>query len=115
MNYKERFFQGLESDEIASDAIEFILENTESAINAKFIASIEVSVATENAMQKLYKIVAWSMFAHDGNLEISSGALERFSPDGEPCPVSIDPWARGTGTGINFHSDLCFSVFPFRQ
>lgn len=47
-------------------------------------------------MLKIYKIVAWSQYAHDGILDTNFNHIEKLTSDDEPTPVCIDPWARGT-------------------
>ena len=46
-------------------------------------------------MLKMMKVVAWSVAAHDGNIDRKK-QLEQRDPEGEPCRALMDPWARGT-------------------
>lgn len=95
--HKAKFLESIELDDVAIDAIEHLLISVEREITSNFLAKIEVPYATEQSMQKLYKILAWSTYTHDGLMDKKEPNLEKFQPDGEPSPVSIDPWARGTG------------------
>jgi hypothetical protein len=87
----------IEVDDIIDDAFNYLWESFDKALLLQLVENIEISVATEMAMMRLYKIAAWSTCAHDGAKLSPLEVLEEFTPDGEPVPVTIDPWARGTG------------------
>ena len=92
-----RIRSDIDTDDIISDVFDYLFQSFDAALTTKFIESIEIPVATEMAMMRLYKITAWATCEHDGKSTAPNGILELFTPDAEPEPVSIDPWARGTG------------------
>ena len=55
----------------------------------------KVPIAVDITMLKLMKVVAWSVAAHDGDIDRNK-QLEQREPEGEPCRSLMDPWARGT-------------------
>jgi hypothetical protein len=92
-----RILEDFEIDDVVADAFDLVWESFDKALLLKLVQDIEIPVATEMAMMRLYKIAYWSTCAHDGKQISESIPLEQYSPDEEPEPVVIDPWARGTG------------------
>ena len=86
-----------ETDDIVADAIDFIWAKLDDAFVLQMVKSIEISVSTDMAMKRIYKVTRLSTFSYDGIGVQSSQPLELLQPDSEPTPVSIDPWARGIG------------------
>lgn len=93
-----RFADSGESLDVALDSVEALLDSTGRAIDSKWLASLEIPLATDMAMLKISKLVAWAMMAHDGAVDVEQPALplEYYSPDAEPSRPAIDAWARGT-------------------
>jgi hypothetical protein len=121
----KRFTEEVYADEAASDIIYLVLSNVEDFIATQFISSIDVPLALEKSMNKIYKMVEWSTYSHDGVIsddfilppepptesdadstvpgsadnnedEDKYSHLEQLDCDDEPVPMTIDPWARGT-------------------
>jgi hypothetical protein len=122
----KRFTEEVYADEAASDIVDSILANVEGFIATQFISSIDIPLALEKSMTKIYKMVEWSTYSHDGIIDddfvlppeppVESDAdstvagaadnnsvdedaythLEELICDDEPVPMRIDPWARGS-------------------
>lgn len=94
----QRWMDDGQSLDSALDGIEFLLESTGRSIDAKWLASLEIPLATDLVMLKISKLVAWAMINHDGAVDTEQPALplEFYAPDVEPLLSPIDTWARGT-------------------
>jgi hypothetical protein len=98
-----RFHCDSEREEITHEIIEEILQSFSNEIDSKWIASLNIPIATEIAMNKLLSIVHLAMFPHDGVIEKEKNEkFEYFQPDNEPKPCPIDNWARGASKFIYF-------------
>lgn len=95
MQELSRFQESIHSNDCVSDAIEHLWSCVSSGITEKWLRTLELPIAIDMTMLKINKIVGWSVLSHDGVLD--GGFLEQLFPEAEPVPVSIDPWARGTG------------------
>jgi len=99
MNYSsQRFLDDSQAYEVSFDGVDAILGSTMKAIDAKWLASLEIPLATDMAMLKISKMIAWAQLVHDGELDASNPnfLLEFMQPDPEPAKPMIDTWARGT-------------------
>jgi hypothetical protein len=96
------FLEDVYSRECVDDAVEFLLENLSLVITKNWLGTIERPLAAEIAMLKMKKIVAWATSEYDGIDAKREEPLEHLRPDDEPIPVSLDPWARGTGDFFPF-------------
>jgi hypothetical protein len=97
-----RFQEDIYSTEIVNDAVEDIWNETSKVISSNWLKTIDIPIAVDMTMQKLEKIVSWSVLEYDGVLP-SEGKFEQRVAENEPLPAMIDPWARGTGIYIHFH------------
>lgn len=96
-----RFQESIYSNDCVTDAVDYVWTSVDEAITDKWLRTLELPIAIDMTMLKMAKIVAWSVASHDGEILSNNGfSLEKLTPDGEPLPVSIDPWARGTGNEI---------------
>lgn len=100
MQELSRFQELIHSNDCVSDAIEFIWSNVSTGITERWLRTLELPIAIDMTILKMNKIVGWSVMSHDGVL--SEDYVEFFVPECEPTPVSIDPWARGTGNLSDF-------------
>ena len=94
----QRFLDDSQALDVAFDGIDAVVESAMAAIDAKWLASLEVPLATDMAMLKISKMISWAMLAHDGQVDATdpSKVLEFMNPDKEPARPLIDTWARGT-------------------
>ena len=93
-----RFQESIHSNDCVSEAVELIWSSLNASITNNWLRTLELPIAIDMTMLKMKKVVAWSVVSHDGVLpEQIDDFLERFAPEAEPTPISIDPWARGTG------------------
>ena len=92
---QSRFQESIHSNNCVSDAIEHVWCSVSSGITEKWLRTLELPIAIDMTMLKMRKIVGWSVISHDGSL--TEDVLEMLISEDEPIPVSIDPWARGTG------------------
>jgi hypothetical protein len=96
-NGEMKFRSDRETDDVVADAIVFINSSWSRKIDENMLSLLECSYATELAIMKFHKMVELSVLEHDGVAISPDSGLEKFSPDGEPMPSSIDSWARGSG------------------
>ena len=101
MQETTRFQESIHSTNCVADAVDFIWTSLSESITDKWLRTLELPIAIDMTMLKMNKIVAWSVASHDGELPAGNDYLERLIPEREPTPVSIDPWARGTGKNEN--------------
>jgi hypothetical protein len=127
MQELSRFQELIHSNDCVSDAIEFIWSSVSTGITERWLRTLELPIAIDMTILKMNKIVGWSVMSHDGIL--SEEFLEVFVPECEPIPVSIDPWARGTGNRVEFFilitlrvsflilssTFFCHTVVPMRK
>ena len=73
---------------------ERVWDSVSEEIDDRWLGTLEIPVAAERLMGRMDSIVAWAMNNHDGKVE-DNVALEKYTPDAEPVPARIDPWARG--------------------
>jgi hypothetical protein len=94
----QRFNDDSQSYEVVLDGIDAIVESTNREIDAVWLGSLEVPMATDQAMLKISKLIAWAMMAHDGSVDPADPGkvLEYLVPDKELPLPPIDTWARGT-------------------
>lgn len=94
----QRFLEDSQSLEVVFDGIDAVLDSTMAAIDAKWLASLECPLAADMAMLKISKMLAWSLLAHDGEIDSSdpSKVFEFLTPDVEPTMPLVDTWARGS-------------------
>ena len=92
---QSRLQASIHSNNCVSDAIEHVWCSVSSGITEKWLRTLELPIAIDMTMLKMRKLVGWSVISHDGSL--TEDALEMLISEDEPTPVSIDPWARGTG------------------
>jgi hypothetical protein len=110
-----RFAQDGDLDEFIHEILDSTFQQVHEVIDNNHIATLDIPLATEMAMQKLLSIVNLAMFPHDGTPTITKETssesnqqllpLEYFQPDPEPTPSPIDNWARG--------ASKLSSVLPF--
>ena len=100
MAFNDKFLEDNSIEEVISGEIDNIFDNFSRAVSEKWLATLDIPLCAEIAMMKMRKIVAWATFEHDGVVQ-ANVCLEKLIPDGEPSTISIDPWARGTGTFLN--------------
>lgn len=84
-------------EETVLEFVEDSLKAFEHHIDELFLSTLDVPFATEMSMLKIQKLIELAMLDHDGAKIRDEEQLEVFMPDGEPCPSTIDSWARGTG------------------
>lgn len=94
--YSNRFIEDLHIDGVVGDAIDYAFECFSKRLDDIQLEALEVPYATQLAMLKINKIVQLAIVEPDGN-QFVDGLLERLDADGEPCPSTIDSWARGAG------------------
>lgn len=93
-----RFQESIHSNDCVSDAVELIWSSVNASITNNWLRTLELPIAIDMTLLKMKKVVGWSVVSHDGVLpDHNDDFLERFAPEAEPTPISIDPWARGTG------------------
>ena len=97
VTYIEKFSEENLIEEIISEEIDNIWDHVSKGVSDRWLSTLDIPLCAEIAMMKMRKIVAWATFEHDGDIS-KNDILEKLTPDGEPVPISIDPWARGTGT-----------------
>eukprot|EP01038_Epipyxis_sp_PR26KG_P004211 gene4211-5985_t len=90
-----RFLECSIVDDIIEDSQEFIWESVSNKINENILAEYEIPYTLHMSMLKIKKLLELSTLSHDGIIE-ESVPLEKFTPDSEPKPSTIDSWARGT-------------------
>lgn len=76
--------------------VDSVWECVSAKITSNWLDRLEVPIAANVSLLKLTRVVAWATHAYDGAVQADM-PLEKHTPDEEPMPVSIDPWARGTG------------------
>ena len=116
--YLLRFNNDIEDDDIGLIAIDDIWKATCNEISARWLGTLDTPIAAQIALLKVKKMAAWSIVNHDGipglNIpSIQEEALERYIPDEEPTPSSIDLWARGTVPTKKQKEEL--SLFPMKS
>ena len=89
-----RFCDDCCSSDVMMDAIECVLDSVQREITRKRLENLAVPLATDVAMMKLRRLMAWAVLDHDGKVEDNT-PLEYLEPDPEPNILAIDPWARG--------------------
>jgi hypothetical protein len=89
--------------------VEVIWNSVSKKISNDWLHNMESPLAADIALLKLSKIVSIATTAYDGVVE-GNTPLELLTPDGEPLPVSIDPWARGTG---KYFLGFCVFILTF--
>ena len=94
----QRFDDDSQSYEVVFDGIDAIVESMNREIDDKWLGSLEVPMATDQAMLKISKLIAWAIMAHDGSVDPTNPGktLEYLVPDKELPLPPIDTWARGT-------------------
>lgn len=100
MSENSRFQESIHSNNCVSDAIDHVWSSVSSGITEKWLRTLELPIAIDMTMLKISRIVGWSVISHDGHL--TEDVLEKLTSEDEPIPVSIDPWARGTGAFVNY-------------
>lgn len=98
-NGYSRFIADCGLDELGRDIFESVWLDFSSAIDDKWVESLEVPITTDITMQKLQAIMNLATFRHDGVVNPQS-ALEHIDVEMEPTPTPIDNWARGAGVTI---------------
>lgn len=104
LSYQDRFAEDNVVEDVIAEEIENIWKHVSRSISDKWLSTLDIPLSAEIAMLKMRKIVAWATFEHDGvipaPIEGDDGEFifDKLTPDGEPAPITIDPWARGTGT-----------------
>ena len=116
--YMNRFNNDIEEDDIGILAIDDIWKATCNEISARWLGTLDTPIASQIALLKVKKMAAWSIVNHDGipGLNVPSTqeeALERYIPDEEPIPSSIDQWARGTVPTRKQKEEI--SMFPVKS
>mmetsp|Transcript_19687 Transcript_19687/g.19786 ORF Transcript_19687/g.19786 Transcript_19687/m.19786 type:complete len:552 (+) Transcript_19687:294-1949(+) len=89
-----RFQEDAACDDEVRAVVDHIWTKFSNTIQEKWLASIEIPISTEVAMAKIRNVVGWATLGHDGDFT-GKGSFEQNTPEKEPSPVSIDPWARG--------------------
>jgi hypothetical protein len=116
--YSLRFNNDIEDDDIGLIAIDDIWKATCDEISARWLGTLDTPIAAQIALCKVKKMAAWSIVNHDGipglNIpSIQEEALERYIPDEEPIPSTIDQWARGTVPTRKQKEEI--SLFPIKS
>jgi hypothetical protein len=91
----ERFDEDSALDDSIHAVIDDVWSGVSVGIDELFIGEIEVPRAVAAIMKRMNHVVELSQLGFDGNYGGPSEPLEKYTPDGEPAPASIDPWARG--------------------
>jgi hypothetical protein len=89
-----RFCNDCYSSDIIMNVINFVLDNVQEEVARKRLENLAIPLATDVAMMKLRRLMAWAVLDHDGKVEENT-PLEYLEPDPEPKVLAIDPWARG--------------------
>jgi len=92
--YKSRFADDSHGSDITSNAIEWILDNVQTVVERKRMENLAIPLATDVAMVKIRRLMAWAVLSHDGEIS-DTKPLEHLTPDNEPTPLIVDSWARG--------------------
>lgn len=82
-------------DDLVADCLCSIMECVDRHIDRAFAATVDAELTADIVMKKLRRLVAWSVFSHDGCVE--GVGLEVDEPSHEPAPLTGDAWARGIG------------------
>jgi hypothetical protein len=85
-----------EIEDLAQELFDTSWLNFSKIIDARWLSTLDVPIASEIAMHKLFTIVRLATYQHDGIIQ-ENMPLEHFDPDSEPIPSPIDSWARGAG------------------
>lgn len=93
----QRFEEDRYLDEIALDAIDFILSAFDDKVEDNWLSTLEIPYSVDIAFEKIRKMMELATLEHDGNFLSASEDLEYLHPDGEPSASAIDAWARGSG------------------
>jgi hypothetical protein len=101
MDILQCFFEDRYANEIAYDAIDFIFSAFENRLVEIEQEKLEIPKATELAMLKLEALIQLATIQYDGKVHPEE-VFEKFDPDGEPYPNTIDSWARGMGKSISW-------------
>ena len=111
--YIMKFQEGIFCLDCVDEALDAIWDNVSLKITEKWIRTIDVPIAVEMTMLKIKNMMAWSVTSHDG-IHKANDIFEHKIPEFEPAPISIDPWARGTGQ-INFHHYSFYSYYSLKS
>ncbi len=92
--WSNQFQEDSQTIDIVADTVSSILDIVHEESEKKRMESLAVPLATDVAMVKLRRLMAWAVLNHDGVVQEGT-ALEYMQPDEEPKALIIDPWARG--------------------
>ena len=90
----ERQKEDEENETYIREYVEHVWTTLSNKLSSNWLESIQAPLAADVAMIKLGRIVAIATTNHDGQIK-GDEPLEKHTPDNEPVPVSMDPWARG--------------------
>jgi hypothetical protein len=96
--YQDTFRNDGDVCEVVSDAIAQVLNTFEEKLHENYLATLQKGFTAKLVLEKMNKMVSLAMLLPDGVFTPASEELEVFIPDGEPCPSTIDTWARGAVT-----------------
>lgn len=82
-------------EESVDALIEHVLGAVYEATDTAFIQTIDIELAVDMAMRKIQKLAHWADLEYDGDVGRDEPAMEFLTPDEEPVPALVDPWARG--------------------
>jgi hypothetical protein len=96
-------------EEYIHSLVDFTLQQVNHEIDQKYISTVDVPLAAEIAMKKLFSLVNLAMYPHDGAVVPSSPqlVLEDFKSEKELKLCPVDNWARGAGD-----DPLTFPISP---
>ena len=92
--YESCFADDSHTLDIIADNVAFLLDQVHMEAEKKRMEALAVPLATDVAMVKIRRLMAWAVLNHDGVVQGNS-PLEHLQPDAEPKALTVDPWARG--------------------